>query len=298
MSKNDPESSSEDDKREQHQQQPQLSRTEAVRRMLNQQQEGGVEESSTTTSAATTTEDRNRRDLTINVVAAGLLAACGVASAQLFTTSIYTPAGFRRLPATQFIAALGDPTASEGRIAIAEPWGLWRADPGPRGVYLRDFDRAFSSAADESHSVAPAGWTWDANDWWLEEHGILMEQPQFPLPPGRYLVTGGRSVTTGLTIVAGGGGGGIRYHWKLDEGTLYDVTHLPCRSARYRPLLTKDGAAVTAGAKPLSPKSSANLRDFPVAPGAEMPAIQGHSKQDYAVLFLVGKAITPPTTPI
>ena len=277
--------------------------------MLNQQ-EGGVEESSTT--AAATTEDRNRRDLTINVVAAGLLAACGVASGQLFTTNVYTPEGFQRLPATQFIAALGDPTASEGRIASTLPWGLWRADPGPRGVYLRDFDRTFPPAAaaaaaptaDGSSYVAPAGWTWDANDWWVEEHGILMEQPQFPLPPGRYLVTGGRSVTTGLTIVVDaattatdGGGGG--YHWKLDEGTLYDVTHLPCRSARYRPLSTKDGAVFTAGASSLSPKSSANLRDFPVAPGAEMPAIKGHSKQDYAVLFLVGKAFTPPpTTPI
>lgn len=105
-----------------------------------------------------------------------------------------------------------------------------------------------------------------------------MEQPQFPLPPGRYLVTGGRSITTGLTIDADN-------HWKLDEGTLYDVTHLPCRSARYRPLSSDQGAGESS-----SPKS-ANLRNFPVAPGATMPAVSGFSKQDYAVLFLVGKAI-------
>ena len=36
---------------------------------------------------------------------------------------------------TQFIAALGDPGASSGRGA--ETWGLWREDPGPRGVRLR-----------------------------------------------------------------------------------------------------------------------------------------------------------------
>jgi len=97
-----------------------------------------------------------------------------------------------------------------------------------------------------------------------------MESPQFPMPPGRYLVTGGRMVTTGLTIEKDGS-------WKLDEGKLYDVTHLPCRSARYRP--TEGGGPKTA-----------DLRDFPVAPGAEMPKVAGCDKQDYAVLFLVGKA--------
>jgi hypothetical protein len=113
-----------------------------------------------------------------------------------------------------------------------------------------------------------------------------MEQPQFPLPPGRYLAASRPDSPSSC------------YHQWLDESTLYDGTHLPCRSAQYRPLAIKDGAVVTAGAKPLSPQSSANLRDFPDATGAAMPSIKGHSKHDYAMLFLVGKAITPPTTPI
>jgi hypothetical protein len=131
--------------------------------------------------------------------------------------------------------------------------------------------------------VAPAGWTFDPNDWWLEEHGIIMEAPRFPVSPGRYLVTGGRSVTTGLTIYEDG-------RWKLDNNdsskatTLYDVTHLPCRSARYRPSNT-DAAAEC------SPRN-ADPSQFPVRPGAPMPPVPGYSKQDYAVLFVVGKAIS------
>ena len=164
---------------------------------------------------------------------------------------------FRRIP-TQFIAALGDPTASQG--TGAESWGLWRVDPGPRGVYLRDYERALKSKG----NVAPAGWTFDDNDWWVEEHGLIMEKPDFPLPDGRYLVTGDRQVTTMLTVENGA--------WKLYEGSLYDVTHLPCRSARY------------SGSDP----TRANQRDFPVKPGAVMPSVEGAEKQDYAVLFVIG----------
>ena len=29
--------------------------------------------------------------------------------------------------------------------------------------------------------VAPAQWKFDNTDWWLEEHGLIMEQPEFPL---------------------------------------------------------------------------------------------------------------------
>jgi len=103
-----------------------------------------------------------------------------------------------------------------------------------------------------------------------------MESPTFPLKPGRYLVTGARAITTGLTIESNG-------RWKLDEGTLYDVTHLPCRSARYNPTGSSDTNVVGSPA-------SANLQDFPVRPGAEMPPIPGTNKQDYAVLFVIGKA--------
>jgi hypothetical protein len=212
----------------------------------------------------------SRRNLVINAIALGLLGASGVASYSLFQTSVYTPPGFRRLPRTQFIAALGDPRASEGNEA--KSWGIWKEDPGPRGVFLNDFDAQIV----QKDGTAPAGWKYDPNDWWLEEHGIIMEAPTFPLKEGRYLVTGGRMVTTGLTIDSDG-------RWKLDEGTLYDVTHLPCRSAKYVPKQGYEDAL-------LGTPFAANPRDFPVTPGAVMPEVKGCNKQDYAVLFVVGKA--------
>jgi hypothetical protein len=90
-------------------------------------------------------------------------------------------------------------------------------------------------------------------------------------------------VTTGLTIDAKG-------RWELDDNhTLYEVTHLPCRSARYRP--AGASASTTAAATAGSPET-ARTQDFPVAPGAIMPAVPGCEKQDYAVLFLLGKAVT------
>lgn len=243
-----------------------LSRIDAVKKML--------QTTGTLDNDEISLEENNRRDLAINLIAGALLVACGIASSQLFATNVYTPTGFRRLPSIQFIAALGDPKASSGKFnpndVSTSAWGIWKNDPGPRGVWLRDYDKVFDQQ--QSPPVAPAGWTFNSSDWWLEEHGIIMEQPIFPMKPGRYLVTGGRSMTTGLTIDADGS-------WKLDEGTLYDVTHLPCRSARYRPQNVIDA----------SPKQ-ANLNDFPVRPGATMPNVPGYSKQDYAVLFLVGVA--------
>lgn len=189
------------------------------------------------------------------------LASSLVAGAQLFMAQAYTPSGFKRIP-TQFIAALGDPNANSGQES--NEWGRWRLDPGPRGVWLRQYKDQLQDG------VAPAGWKFDSNDWWLEEHGLIMEAPEFPLPPGRYLVTGGRMVTTGLTITANGG-------WKLDDNAkLYDVTHLPCRSARYHPN--------SGNGSPLTAKTS----DFPVSPGAVMPKVAGCDKQDYAVLFVIG----------
>jgi hypothetical protein len=69
--------------------------------------------------------------------------------------------------------------------------------------------------------------------------------------------------------------------WELDNGaTLGDVTHLPCRSARYQP--------ATSGTE-CSP-DQASRAAFPVTPGAPMPAIPGCHKQDYAVLFVIGVA--------
>jgi hypothetical protein len=195
-----------------------------------------------------------------------ILGSTALATTQLLFSSFFAPTGFTRIP-TQFIAALGNPVSNSG--VNAKEWGLWRDDPGPRGVYLKDY--ADSIAAKNGYS--PDGWIFNPNDWWLEEHGIIMPPPDFPIPPGRYLVTGGRLITSPLTIHDDG-------RWELEKGTLYDVTHLPCRSARYMPV---DGS-------PKGSPETAYLSDFPVFPGAEMPAVRGCSKQDYAVLFIIGKS--------
>ena len=94
----------------------------------------------------------------------------------------------------QFIAALGEPGAKSGTGAQA--WGLWKDDPGPRGVELHHYARLVKAGG-----IAPARWTFDGADWWLEENGRIMEQPQFPLPAGRYLVTGGRGVKSIFRII-------------------------------------------------------------------------------------------------
>lgn len=176
---------------------------------------------------------------------------------------------FRRIE-PQFIAALAAPGATSGNGA--QSWGLWRLDPGPRGVML---DRLDSLKA--SSGRAPAGWNFDSTDWWLEEHGLIMESPTFPLPAGKYLVTGDRKVTTVLTIHPPAKDGNQR--WELADGaTIYDVTHLGCRAARYKP------AAANNSCSP----SSVPRAGFPVYPEAAMPAVKGCTKQDYAVLIIIG----------
>ena len=179
---------------------------------------------------------------------------------------------FKRIP-TQYIAALGAPGATSG--SGAQLWGLWPLDPGPRGVRLSSFKKL-----EEAGGVAPARWKFEPTDWWLEEHGLIMEQPRFPLPPGRYLVTGNREVTTVLTVHPVDNDGNGR--WELDDhATLYDVTHLACRSARYTPA-TVDGSC--------SP-TNAQQTAFPVPPGGAMPPVVGCHKQDYTVLIVIAVAV-------
>ncbi|KAL7526237.1 hypothetical protein ACHAXR_001388, partial [Thalassiosira sp. AJA248-18] len=173
------------------------------------------------------------------------------------------PKGYERVSPLQFIAALGDSEASSGKGA--ENWGLWPTDPGPRGLRLRDYERIIANN-DESRPY----WL-DATDFFLDENAIIMPQPEYPLPPGKYLVTGARAVTTGLTIDKEG-------NWKLDEGKLYDVTHLPCRAGRYRRSKDGDGSPLTV-----------RRGDFPVVPGGVMPNVPGTDKQDYSVLFILAK---------
>ncbi|MGI9488652.1 MAG: hypothetical protein ACR2RF_22765, partial [Geminicoccaceae bacterium] len=159
-----------------------------------------------------------------------------------------------------------------------EPSGEWFVYPSLQislsriGVNYEDLKAA--------GGLAPAEWQFDSEDWWLEENGLIMEKPDFPVSPGHYIVTGDREVTTLLTIHPMDKDGAQR--WELaDNAKLYDVTHLPCRSARYTPAMA-DGSCSPANA----PKSA-----FRVTPGAPMPPVPGCAKQDYAVLFVIGVAV-------
>ncbi len=169
---------------------------------------------------------------------------------------------------TQYIAALASPGESQG--TNAQDWGLWTLDPGPRGVWLSAYPVL------EALGRAPAGWRFDPAAWWLEEHGLIMEAPAFPLPPARYIVTGGRQVTTTLTIQPPDATGAQA--WALDLGsTIGDVTHLACRAALYT---SNGGADCTPAAAP--------YQRFPLTPGDTMPPVGGCRKRDYAVLFVIG----------
>lgn len=176
---------------------------------------------------------------------------------------------WRQLRPIQFIAALGDPNASSGADATSQ-WGLWRVDPGPRGVRLSGIPALPKSGPQGFQTKA--GWRLDTQDFWIEEHGLAMEAP-VPLPAGRYMVTGDREKTVPLNVAPNGA-------WSLEGGAkLYDVTHLPCRSARY--------VAKEANASPLSGAD----RAFPVKPGGKMPPLQGYEHKDYAVVFVVAEEV-------
>ena len=204
-------------------------------------------------------------------IAAVLLVTIAVLAQTVYAASV-GQTKFRRIP-TQYIAALGDPGATSG--SGAQSWGLWPLDPGPRGVKLHRYQSLKTSGG-----VAPAGWKFNETNWWLEEHGLLMEQPNVPLSPGKYVVTGARKVTAVLTIHPTDSHGDR--HWELDQNaTLYDVTHLACRSARYTP------ATVGGSCSPASAKQTS----FPVAPGGAMPPVEGCTKQDYAVLIVIGMGV-------
>jgi len=160
--------------------------------------------------------------------------------------------GYEKVSPLQFIAATGDPDASSG--SGADSWGIWKTDPGPLGLPMRAY---------KAGNTKP--WL-DESDFFLDENAIIMPPPQYPLPAGKYLVTGARTTTTGLTIDKEG-------NWKLDEGKLLDVTHQPCRAARYT------------NGSPNSVKGDG----FHISPGGIMPDVQGTKKQIYSVVFIIGK---------
>jgi hypothetical protein len=108
-----------------------------------------------------------------------------------------------------------------------------------------------------------------------------MEKPTFPLPPGKYLVTGDRNMTTVLTILPKDKDGNQR--WELTgNATLYDVTHLECRSARYTPSTSSNSCS----------PSNVHAKGFPVNPEVAMPVVNGCHKQEYAVLIVIGLPAT------
>ena len=178
---------------------------------------------------------------------------------------------FKRI-SPHFIAALGDPQANSG--TGAETWGYWSLDPGKNGVWLSMY-KILKAAG----GYGPGNWKFDDNDWWLDENGLLMQKPEFPMAPGKYLVTGEREVTTTLTVHPKDADGNMR--WELaDKAALFDVTHMPCRSARYRPVKGAAAGSCT--------PSSADKSHFKVAPGSLMPAVPGCEKLDYSVLIVIG----------
>jgi len=243
--------------------------TESSDRQQQQQQQGG-----------------GRRDAIIDAVAAGLALSSIAAAAQLYQTAVYTPSGYRRVSPTQFVAALGDPNSNSG--TNAREWGVWAQDPGPRGVFLRNYRTGIVQQQrppeddddynDGTMMTAPAGWKFDPNDWWLEEHGIIMESPAFPIRPGRYLVTGGRVVTTGLTVREDGS-------WKLDDpkARLYDSR--TCRAVRRGTDRTRRRRRAEARAD-LSPR---NNRIFPCYPGRRCRTLRDATSKITPSCSLSGK---------
>jgi hypothetical protein len=149
----------------------------------------------------------DRRDVILRGVASSLAVGLGVKSAvaEEQVKQVESKPKFRRLPRIQFIAALGEPSASSG--TGADKWGLWEEDPGPRGVRLGNYAKLV-----KTNGKAPAGWQFDEGHWWLEEHGLIMEAPgklpakkfvrdgKYTIDRAKYVVTGDRDVTTVLTV--------------------------------------------------------------------------------------------------
>jgi hypothetical protein len=195
-----------------------------------------------------------------------------VAAVLLVSVPVHGETIFVRMP-TQYIAALGDPLATSG--SDAGSWGHWAVDPGPRGVWTSDYEDLIANAG-----MAPSGWQFDSAAWWLEEHGLIMEAPSFPLPPGQYVVTGGREVTSVLTVEPADATGAQA--WSLADGaTIYDVTHLRCRAALY--------TAQDSGQSCTPDKTPKDV--FPMSPGVAMPMVEGCNKRDYQVLIVVGMMV-------
>ena len=104
-----------------------------------------------------------------------------------------------------------------------------------------------------------------------------MRAPEYPISAGQYHVTNGENHISPLTNDTPDKDG--KQDWSLSDGkTRKDVTHGPCRSARY----------TSVGASGTCTPEKANLSDFPLAPGVDVPAIGMCNRQIYAVLIVFG----------
>ena len=154
-----------------------------------------------------------------------------------------TRATANKPPRVSGYGAVFDSPAEIGPFVEVVRAGAFARTLRERGVRLDRYERLKTA-----QGIAPAQWKFDSTDWWLEEHGLIMEKPDFPIPPGKYLVTGDRAVTTVLTIHPSDRDGNQR--WELGDGAkIYDVTHLACRSARYTPAVTSKNSCSPANAR-------------------------------------------------
>jgi len=187
--------------------------------------------------------------------------------------SVLSPPGDGWIPTRSWFLAMDPGMQQRDKSSGFQPeaW-LWRSDPGNTGVWFADHDAVQQL---EATHRAPFGWTFDPEKWWVEEHGAIMETPE-PLPPGKYKVMwlnrprpyGVETVT--LTVAPD-------MSWSLGGGaTLHSVTHMPCRCAMYSPPEGTDSCV----------PENLPADEFPVTPGAMMPAVRGCDKMDYAVLFV------------
>lgn len=200
----------------------------------------------------------NRRTWLATAIAALFAARGGYASQTRY---------IRRIP-LQYIAVLAPEHATSG--TGAETWGHWPEDPGPIGVFLKFYNRLRKAGG-----IGPSGWAFDLDDWWLDENGLIMKAPDFPMPAGEYWVTNGEDQVSLLTVDAPDAQG--KQSWALSDGkSIANVTHGPCRSARYTPRDTSGSC---------SPENAPQAR-FPLAPGERPPSVLHCDKQEYAVLIV------------
>ena len=191
------------------------------------------------------------------------------AIASIFATRVGATTKYRGIP-NQYIAVLAPEGATSG--TGAEMWGLWSEDPGPIGVWLPFYQRLR-----EAGSIGPTGWRFDIDDWWLDENGLIMKTPEFPMPAGQYFVTNGEENISLLTVDEPDETGAQT--WSLDnDKTVADVTHGPCRSARYTPI----GETTTC-----SPED-ADVEVFPLPLGDSPPMVEGCNRKEYAVFIVFG----------